>query len=428
MSSELMSMQEPEHQRDNNPWGESPVVVRNPTDLEVEKAALVASKAFPNLPLEHWQKSFHDIAETFGTAFVLIAELDGEIVSSLLCCPAPVHVGGELVPHSSVGAVGTHPDYRHKGCAGALMAQCAKLLRKEGIYISSLWPFSYEYYRKFGWEVGAEVREYTAAGEFFAGLGDANRVRAAAESDLGEIKSIYPDFARRYSGPTQRSDQWWTRIARIGDYLDPVGQPQRGSVVHVTNNEVDAYAAYLIEPRDEKTAVSVREMVFFEASHRRDMLAFVGGIDPEARMSFGAPDNDIFLHELANPRAVEARVQPAFQFRVVDPERAIESLRVDADVSGRLTFSISDPVFEHGFEFGIEIDNGGISLCKPDSSRAIRTDVQTLAKMYSGYLTAYDAWSLGKVSVPGDKAAGILELACRVFPALRPYRSWLEPG
>ena len=404
------------------------MTVRNPTGLEVEKAAHVASKAFPNLPLEHWQKSFHDVAETFGTTFILIVELGGEIVSSLLCCPAPVYVGGGLVTHSSVGAVGTHPDHRRKGCAGALMAECARLLRREGIHTSSLWPFSYEYYRKFGWEVGSERREYAAPGELFAGLGDANRVRAGTESDLDKIKSIYANFARRYNGPTQRSDQWWMQIARIGDYLNPVGEPQRGSVVHVTGNDVDAYAVYVIDRKEEKISISIRETVFFEAGHRRDMLAFIGGIDREARVSFSAPDNDTFLHEVSNPRDVDASVYPGFQFRVVDPERAMESLKVDEGVSGPLTFSISDPVFEDGFEFGIEADYGGIAVCTPDPGDAIRTDVQTLAKLYSGYLTAYDAWSLGKIAVPPDKASGILELACRVFPALRPYRSSLEPG
>jgi hypothetical protein len=41
-------------------------------------------------------------------------ELDGEIVSSLLCCPAPVYVGQGTVSHSSVGAVGTLAEHRKK--------------------------------------------------------------------------------------------------------------------------------------------------------------------------------------------------------------------------------------------------------------------------------------------------------------------------
>lgn len=92
-------------------------IARNPSPGEVERAAEVASLAFPNLSLEHWQESFGTVAAMFCERFILVAELDGVIVSTLLCCPAPVVVRGSEVTHSSVGAVATLPECRRQGCA-----------------------------------------------------------------------------------------------------------------------------------------------------------------------------------------------------------------------------------------------------------------------------------------------------------------------
>ena len=44
----------------------SSIVVRNPSETEIEKAAEAASKAFTNSSPEHWQRSFRRIAEMFG--------------------------------------------------------------------------------------------------------------------------------------------------------------------------------------------------------------------------------------------------------------------------------------------------------------------------------------------------------------------------
>lgn len=406
------------------------MIVRHPTNTELERAAEVAAIAFPNLPAEHWQNEFPKLAKAFGLNFILVVELDGQIVSSMVCCPQPVYIGGEPVPHSSAGAVGTIPEARCKGCAGAMMTKCVEVLREEGIYLSSLWPFSYEYYRKFGWEVGSEIRSYSASAAFFAGLGNASCVRGAANEDLPAIKAAYNKFAPGYNCLTVRSDDWWqTMILNYKQYkpLAMVTEPgESGVVVHTTNGAVDAYAMYRLSKPEEKLKIDVREIIYSSVLHRRDMLAMLASIDSDADIAFGAPIDDLFFYEIPNPRAVKTEVHASFQFRVIDPEKAILALKPEEHASGKLSFNISDPVFKEGFNFGIEIDGGNISLCKPGNNM-IETDVQTLAKLYSGYLPPLYAYELGKMRVSGDTSA-VLRLATDLFSPLTPYRSWLEPG
>lgn len=400
------------------------MIARNPTSSEVDKAAEIAAKAFSGLPLEHWLESFRGVAEHFGREYVLVVEIDGELMSSLLCCPEPVMVNGGAVTHTSTGAVGTLPECRNKGCAGAMMAECVRLLRRQDICLSSLWPFSYEYYRKFGWEVGAESRSYSAQGSVFAQFGDPGNARGATRSDAEQVKSVYNRFMRGHNCLTLRGEEWWNRLVKLEGYLQLVAEPGRGMIVHETGGEIDGYIAYEIGEKDEQKRVEAKEVAFIDPAHRRDMLALLGTLNPEGPVSFGAAGDDLFLQELPNPRVVQASVHPSFQFRVIDPEGAMAALRTPEDVSGKLTFALTDPVFEEGFEFGAEIDGGRVTIGRPDSRGRLEMSVQTLARLYSGYLKADDALRMGMVK----GSAEAVDLARRAFPPLSPYRSWLEPG
>ena len=399
------------------------MIVRNPTALEVEAAAVIASKAFTKQSLEHWQDSFHTTAELFGERFILVVELDGELVSSLICTPGSIMRDGKIVSHSAAGAVGTLPEYRRMGCAGAMMTECAKLLHSEGICASSLWPFSYKYYRKFGWEVGAEWRAYSGPSSVFAEHGNSEKVRKADIEDLCSIKSVYVDFATQYNCLTVRTDSWWDRIVKINNYLKPLDK--QGAIVHITDSEVDGYAVYDVETREEDNVVGVKEIVFKRHEHRRDMLAKLAMIDPKGQVNFGAPAGDLFLHELPEPRDVTTSVRPAFQFRIFDPQAALLALSPADDISGRLSFVLTDPVLEPVREIGVEISGGGVSICKPERASAMEMDIMTFAKIFSGYISPGDAWKIGKVKTDNNE---VLELANRAFSTLDPYRSWIEPG
>lgn len=405
------------------------MIVRNPTATEVERAVEVAGIAFSDVTHEQLYTSFNMIAEVFGRRFILVVEDEGQIVSTLVCQPTPVYINGGLVPHASTGAVATIPEARNKGCAGAMMTECVRILRDENVYLSSLWPFSFAYYRKFGWEIGAEVLSYGAAGKVFAELGDAGKSRGAQAGDFEQLKLVYDDWAQNYNCLTKRSDQWWNRVLNFNEPLRMVTEPgeDRGVIVHKSKGGIDGYLTYRVTGDAETKAISVTEIAFTNPQDRRDMLALAGSIVGDGNVTFGAPMGDLFLQEVPNPRLFNTNVHASFQFRVIDPRAAMEVLTLDDDVSGKVTFSISDPVFKHGWEFGVAVEDGEVAIVKPDPKRKLEMDVQTFARLYSGYLSAYDALELGKIELKGD-AMEMLLAACVIFSPLTPYRSGLEPG
>jgi predicted acetyltransferase len=275
--------------------------------------------------------------------------------------------------------------------------------------------------------VGAETRSYSAQGKVFMELGRVGNVRGMKESDFGEIKETYADFAPSFNCLTSRSHQWWTGINEVLHCFKFTTEPGRGTIVHTSKGDIDAYAVYEIGSSGDDVFIEVKEIAYFAADHRHDLLAFLGALYPEARLTFYSPAEDLFLQEIANPRVVHTALAPSFQFRVINPEKAILSLSAPEGLSQRFTFSISDPVFSHGFEFGIEVRGDELVRCKPDQSNRLEMDIQTFARLYSGYLAPADALALGRIKTRGCQPQS-LDSVGDLFSPLSPYRSWLEPG
>lgn len=406
------------------------MIVRNPSGkAELQRAIEVAAVAFPDTPIEQWAESFENVAELFGLRYVMIVEDEGLIVSTLICQPRPVYINGSPVSHASTGAVATLPEARKKGFAGEMLAQTVRMLRSEKVCLSSLWTGLYPFYRRVGWEAGSEVKIYSAPGKVYAEIGDASRVRSAKEGELGNIKAIYDDWAQDHNCLTSRSDVWWDKVTRVREPLKMVTEPgtDMGFVVHTTGDQVDGYAAYKFVQDKENQVINVFEIAFSEPAHRRDMLAALGSLVGDGRLAMYAPCDDLFLHEVPNPRTISTSVNTSFQFRVVDPVEAMKNLTIDEGAQGAASFSISDPVFNEGWDFGVEADGEKLRITKPASKRRLEMDIQTFAQLYSGYLKPYDAWELGRIRADGD-AMEMLICAGDIFSPLTPYRTCLEPG
>ena len=64
---------------------------------------------------------------------------------------------GGWIPTMTVGGVGTSPQYRRQGAVRALLEMLMPAAREHGWYVSLLHPYSFSYYRKFGYERVADT-------------------------------------------------------------------------------------------------------------------------------------------------------------------------------------------------------------------------------------------------------------------------------
>ncbi len=77
---------------------------------------------------------------------------DGEVHASMVFTTRQSRLNGKLVSTVTVGGVGTEPQYRRGGAVRAMLEKMFEMAPERGWAVSILHPFSFSYYRKFGYE------------------------------------------------------------------------------------------------------------------------------------------------------------------------------------------------------------------------------------------------------------------------------------
>lgn len=181
-------------------------------------------------------------------------ELTGEIFGAFLddgeTLAAKIHpitylsnYCGKYLPSVGIGGVATLPEYRRSGCIREIFNEIFRIAPERGWATSYLYPFSYSYYRKFGYE---RVIQRKTIRFPVSVLGSVERNTGAVlyddESRLGDILLIYGRYAakynmmfprdentRAYSAEPHKSKKW-TYI-----WYDKSGSPSSLATVNAEN-------------------------------------------------------------------------------------------------------------------------------------------------------------------------------------------------
>src|SRR5947207_248211 len=71
-------------------------------------------------------------------------------------------IGDAALPMGGICHVATLAAERNKGYASALMRDALRAMRAQGLCTSVLFPFSFRYYRKFGYELAGNHCQFVA--------------------------------------------------------------------------------------------------------------------------------------------------------------------------------------------------------------------------------------------------------------------------
>jgi len=77
---------------------------------------------------------------------------NGKLLSGLLVSPAEIMINGKPVKAGLIGAVATLPEFRNARCVRKIFDKIMPYMKDKGMVYSLLYPFSFQFYRKFGYE------------------------------------------------------------------------------------------------------------------------------------------------------------------------------------------------------------------------------------------------------------------------------------
>ena len=137
------------------------------------------------------------------------------MTSSVIANPYRCTYWGHNVGMCGVGGVATFPEYRREGHMRHLLPFVLKAAYDRGDVLSSLFPFSHPFYRKFGFECGYPVQYLNFGMPAFRDIPFTGKVKQYLPGgDLSEIKAIYAAFQKQHNFLCDRDDAYWNR--RLG--------------------------------------------------------------------------------------------------------------------------------------------------------------------------------------------------------------------
>lgn len=375
--------------------------IRNLGENEREDSLKLSSFAFQfEVAPEQLQERLGRIKpeQTWG------AFIDGKLAAKLIILPFQTYIQGKVFEMGGIAGVATWPEYRRHGLIRKLLLNSLIQMKERGQSVSYLAPFSFAFYRKFGWEAFTDCKKYELdfkQVEIFAQA--SGRIERIGQ-DWELLDRIYSAYAVRYNGMLKRSEDWWKNtlfVIRKGT----------SAVFYDMSGAATGYIMY--EVKDRK--LRVHELVALDDNARRGLWNFIANHDSMAdKLIWEAPMDDQLPYLLSNPR-FKQEIIPLLMARIVDLTAFVESYPFNASVAGKeLTLQVSDPCAPwNDGTFRLAFDGTGagrVTRTSGGEQPDIATDIQTLTVLLFSYQRPAFLKTIGRLQAE-DQVVRLLEAA-----------------
>jgi len=251
-----------------------------------------------------------------------VLALKGErLISQQVSVPASIDLRGVARSGCIISGVATRPECRGQGLMGRFNGQSYAYLRERGISVAALYPFSYDFYRRYGWAVGCDALKVRvqvermpktrASGDFV--LVD---VHSASGECAAEFAEVYARCFERYSGRVLRD-------ARAFELrLQELALEEGYAALYRYDGAIEGYLLYTIEDR----RFAVWEFGAVNARARRDILAYIAGhASTVDEVTWTAPADDLTWRMIPDGRGI-ATLEPYVMYRILDIPAAMGGL------------------------------------------------------------------------------------------------------
>ncbi|WP_373894709.1 GNAT family N-acetyltransferase [Virgibacillus natechei] len=301
---------------------------------------------------------------------------EGQLAAKVHLIPLSCYIHGQSFEMGGISSVATWPEYRRQGMIKHLLYHALKQMKQNGQTLSFLHPFSFAFYRKYGWEHAFSQQHYSIALEKLKKEWGGEGYVRRKQPDIPVLNRIYTEYAKTFNGMLERDEKWWNqRVLR--------DESQHIAIAYSADGHPEGYLLYRVKEQ----VLTVKEMVYNNLNGRKLLLQFIGNHDSMAeKANLVVPEDDNMPLLLDEPR-FEQKLLPYFMARIVDVQAFLEAYPFEGD--SKLTLEVED-------EFLPE-NSGAYQLGRGDgiNAEAIQCSIQVLTGMLLGYKRPSDYYQVG---------------------------------
>lgn len=198
---------------------------------------------------------------------------DDQTLMSAIYTPEYHSWCGEItLPSVGIGGVATRPEYRRGGAIRGVFEEIFRLAPEKNWVTSTLYPFSFDYYRQFGYERVFKVHTVTMRPNVLAKFprnNDAKLYSFRNPEMKADILEVYNTYAKRH-GLMYRRDE------KTHAYSDDPYKTRRMTYVHYNaDGKADACAVLCKEDAN----MTVKNLAYLDAEGLKGFLGFLRAFD-----------------------------------------------------------------------------------------------------------------------------------------------------
>jgi predicted acetyltransferase len=354
-----------------------------------------------------------------------------QLAAKVWVIPLELYYGERKIKMAGIANVASWPEFRRKGMVGELMIRALKDMKAAGQSVSCLAPFSYAFYRRYGYEAFTDVKTYKMEPKYFPRFEMPEGSFENATWKHPAIQEVYEMYAQKYHGMLVRDLTWWEK--RIHGRAD---ENWRTVLFRDALGSAQGYILYRVAER----VMHIRELVYLTEEARRALWRFAANHDSMiTEMVSHVPVSDNLAAFLPEPR-FKQEIVPYFMARIVDVEGFFQqitfnSLLLAGDEAFTFRLSIHDEYapWNQG-TFNLSVDpKGRIEIEKmsdqvelfdeehPTHADLLCTDIQALTSMMFGYIQPGALHRAGKIQCRSQLCTRLEQRIPRREPFLSDY-------
>lgn len=315
------------------------------------------------------------------------------IAAKLHMIPLSIYINGKEFAMGGISSVATWPEYRRQGMVKHLLHHALTYMKKHGQAVSFLHPFSFGFYRKYGWEHTFSEKKYTIPLTLLKKNWEADGYVRRVQNDLVPLQKIYKAFAKQYTGPLVRDEKWWRQ--RI------LNKPNNIVVSYSGSDEAEGYLLYEVK----NSKMTVKELAYRSLNGLKLLLQFIGHHDSMAeKVTLTVPANDQLALLLDEP-TFDQEIIPYFMARIVDVYSFLQLFS--------FTQSLERPLYLH-VEDNFLLCNSGIYQLTQNKGKTdvmflgsnnkfkhqdnvVKLTIQSLTSIFLGYQRPRDLYTINHI-------------------------------
>ncbi|MGG0292546.1 GNAT family N-acetyltransferase [Bacillus pacificus] len=301
--------------------------------------------------------------------------MEGEdLAAKLHLIPFHIYIGKEKFKMGGVAGVATYPEYRRSGYVKELLQHSLQTMKKDGYTVSMLHPFAVAFYRKYGWELCADllVCHMTKSDLVMKKQVNGTVKRFSKEHHPEEVEKLYETFAERFSAMLIRNEKWWLQV--VYDDLTL-------AIYYDKDKTAAGYMLYKIE----NNKMTVEEFVPLHNEARNGLWNFICQHDSMIKeLEMTVSKNEPLLYTLQEPR-VKTEIKPYFMGRIVDVEQFLKQYELNwNNVQQEVILNITDS-FAPWNNVSVRLANYEITIIEEPMDKGIKLDINALSTILLGY-------------------------------------------